>query len=73
MKELCFALINTIGVQIEPRFVPLPEERKAVEVQRRLADTSKATRLIGFDARVMLAEGLQRLVSWLDQQKERVV
>jgi UDP-glucose 4-epimerase len=73
LNELCYALIKTMGVQIEPRFVPLPEERKAVEVQRRLADTSKASRLIGFDARVTLTDGLRRLVSWLDQQKERVV
>lgn len=72
LKELCYALIRTMGARVEPSFVPLPPERKAVEVQRRLADTAKASRLIGFDARVTLAEGLRRLVDWLDAQKERV-
>ena len=33
-------------------------------VPRRLADVSKAERLLGFRARVGLEEGLARLVEW---------
>jgi len=33
-------------------------------VPRRLADTTKAERLLGFRARVGLREGLERLVEW---------
>ena len=46
--------------------MPLPAERKAVEVRRRLADTAKAKELIDFEACVGLEEGLSRLVRWLD-------
>ena len=56
----------------QPRHVPLPAERKAVEVRRRLADTSKARELLGFEARVSLEEGLSRLVRWLDEYADTV-
>ena len=42
LRELCLALLKTMGSPLEPRHVPLPAERKAVEVRRRLADTAKA-------------------------------
>lgn len=72
LRELCCALLETMGSPLQPRQVPLPAERKAVEVQRRLADTSKARRLLGFEARVSLQEGLSRLVQWLDLNVETV-
>jgi UDP-glucose 4-epimerase len=33
-------------------------------VPRRLAETSRAQRLIGFQSRVSLEDGLRRLVAW---------
>jgi UDP-glucose 4-epimerase len=66
LKQLCEGLIAAMGARAAPRHVPLPPERKAVEVRRRLADVSKAERLLGFRAAVQLDEGLRRLVSWLD-------
>ena len=39
-------------------------ERKVNPVPRRLADVSKAERMLGFRARVGLEEGLSRLVEW---------
>jgi len=33
-------------------------------VPRRLASTAKAGRVLGFEARIGLEEGLNRLVSW---------
>jgi UDP-glucose 4-epimerase len=38
-------------------------------VQRRLADVSKAKKLLGFEAQASLEEGLRRLVSWWRAQK----
>ncbi len=51
---------------LEPEHQPL---RKVNPVPRRLADTKKAAREIGFCAEVLLDEGLRRLAEW---RKERV-
>jgi UDP-glucose 4-epimerase len=60
LRELAHALQRVMGV--EPRVEYGPE--RAVAVAHRLADTSKATRLLGFTAEVQLEEGLRRLVDW---------
>jgi UDP-glucose 4-epimerase len=73
LRQLCDALLATMGSALEPKHVPLPAERKAVEVRRRLADTSKAAKLLGFEARVRLEEGLSRLVRWLDVYADTLV
>lgn len=67
LRQLCLALLRAMGSSAEPRHVPLPAERKAVEVLRRLADTSRAERMLGFRAEVGLEEGLGRLVRWLGE------
>jgi len=67
LRQLCDTLLAAMGSRLEPKHVPLPAERKAVEVRRRLADTTKAKRLLGFEAQVPLEEGLARLVRWLDE------
>ena len=67
LRQLCDTLLGAMGSRLEPKHVPLPAERKAVEVRRRLADTTKAKRLLGFEAQVPLEEGLVRLVRWLDE------
>jgi UDP-glucose 4-epimerase len=67
LKELCHAVLKTMGSSLEPTHVPLPAERKAVEVRRRLADASKARNLLGFETRISLEDGLARLVRWLDE------
>jgi UDP-glucose 4-epimerase len=72
LRDLCLALIQTMGSKVEPRHVPLPAERKAVEVRRRLADTSRARKLLGFEARIGLEDGLSRLVRWLDKHADTV-
>jgi UDP-glucose 4-epimerase len=65
-------MLAAMGSRLEPKHVPLPAERKAVEVLRRLADTSKAKRLLRFEAQVPLEEGLARLVRWLDENIDAV-
>lgn len=72
LRQLCDGLLRAMGAQHAPTHVPLPAERKAVEVLRRLADTGKAERLLGFRAEVGLDEGLRRLVRWLDEYGETV-
>ena len=67
LRQLCDTLLGAMGSRLEPKHVPLPAERKAVEVSRRLADTAKAKHLLGFEAEVRLEEGLARLVRWLDE------
>lgn len=66
LKELCYALLRAMDSDLEPEFVPLPEERQKVEVYRRLASTKKAEDLLGFKAEVELEDGLRKLVAWLD-------
>jgi UDP-glucose 4-epimerase len=55
-------LLRVTGKEhIQPEFLP---ERSVNPVPRRLADTSKARRVLGFSAEVDLVEGLRRLVAW---------
>jgi UDP-glucose 4-epimerase len=72
LQQLCDALLAAMGSRLEAKHVPQPTERKAVDVWRRLADTSKARALLGFEARIGLEEGLSRLVRWLDQWADTV-
>ena len=72
LEELCLALIEVMGVDIQPEYIPLPEERGNVEVMRRLADVSQAREKLGFEAHIPLKEGLKSLVKWLDEQPEPV-
>ena len=72
LRQLCDAFLKAMGSDLKPRHVPLPAERKAVEVRRRLADTSKAREMLGFEAAVSLEDGLGLLVRWLDRYAHTV-
>jgi UDP-glucose 4-epimerase len=61
LNELAAALLAVMGSDLEPEYGP---ERKVNPVSRRLADTTKAERLLDFRARVSLEDGLARLVEW---------
>jgi UDP-glucose 4-epimerase len=61
LNQLAQALLETMHSTLCPEYGP---ERKVNPVPRRLADTTKAERLLGFRARVGLREGLERLVEW---------
>jgi UDP-glucose 4-epimerase len=54
-----------MGVDLPPEYGPA---RKATPVWRRLADASKAKRLIGFSAKVSLEDGLRQLVQWWSKE-----
>jgi len=61
LNGLAHALLKIMGSSLQPEYGP---ERKVNPVPRRLADVQKAKRLLGFEARVPLEEGLRRLVTW---------
>jgi len=66
LLELAQTLLEVMGANLRPEH---REERKVNRVARRLADVSKARRMLGFEAKVPLREGLRRLVAWWRQEK----
>jgi UDP-glucose 4-epimerase len=66
LNELAATLLRVMGSSLKPKHGP---ERKVNPVPRRLADITKAQRLLGFKAAVGLEEGLSRLVSWWTGQR----
>jgi UDP-glucose 4-epimerase len=66
LNGLAAALLKVMGSNLEPEYGP---ERKVNPVSRRLADTSKAERELGFRAEVSLEQGLRRLVDWWSARK----
>jgi UDP-glucose 4-epimerase len=69
LNELAHTLLRVMGSSLVPEYGP---ERKVNPVARRLADTSKAERLLGFRAEVGLEEGLHRLVDWWRDNRETI-
>ena len=69
LNDLAAALLRVMGANLQPEYGP---ERKVNPVPRRLADTGKAERLLGFRATVPLDEGLRRLVEWWKVNRDRV-
>ncbi|MDP3732449.1 MAG: NAD-dependent epimerase/dehydratase family protein [Candidatus Omnitrophota bacterium] len=70
LEELCYLLLEVMHSGLKPKYVSISEERNKVEVKRRWADISKSRRMLGFEARVSLKEGLQKLVIWLKEQEK---
>ena len=66
LLELANALIAAMGAELTVEFGP---ERTVNKVPRRLADTTLARELLGFEAEVDLEEGLRRLVSWWRRER----
>ena len=61
LGELAAALGRVMGTDCAPEYGPT---RKVNPVSKRLADVSRAERLLGFKTRVPLEEGLRKLVEW---------
>jgi UDP-glucose 4-epimerase len=66
LNELAATLGRAMNKDLCPEYGP---RRKVNPVSRRLADTRKAERLLGFKTQVSLEDGLQRLVHWWEQQR----
>ncbi|HSZ05701.1 MAG TPA: NAD-dependent epimerase/dehydratase family protein [Solirubrobacteraceae bacterium] len=61
LLELANLLIEVMGADVAIEYGP---ERSVNKVPRRLADTTRAHALLGFDAEIDLEQGLRRLVDW---------
>lgn len=68
LLELAQLLIEVMGSDVSVEHGP---ERAVNKVPRRLADTTSARELLGFEAEVDLEEGLRRLVDWWRVERER--
>ena len=68
LNDLAYALLRVMDSDLKPEYGP---ERKVNPVPRRLADVSKARRMLGFEARVGLEEGLRRLVEWWKEERSK--
>lgn len=70
LEEICRLLLEVMGSNLKPQYVSLPKDRKIVEVKRRWADVSKSHKMIGFQTKFTLREGMGRLVAWLNKQEK---
>lgn len=61
LQELCESLLRVFGSDLDVRY---EGERNVNPVSRRLADVGRASRMLGFDARYSLKEGMSKLVEW---------
>jgi UDP-glucose 4-epimerase len=66
LKDLAGTLLHIMHSNLKPQYTP---ERKVNPVPRRLGDTSKAARMLGFHARVSLDEGLRGVVEWWQREQ----
>jgi UDP-glucose 4-epimerase len=70
LLQLASELASIMG---RPHLSPLFEPRRAVNsVDRRLADTTKARKILEFSARIPLRSGLANLVAWWHTQRQIV-
>jgi UDP-glucose 4-epimerase len=67
LNDLARALLRVMGSGLEPEHGPA---RAVNDVPRRVADTRRARRDLGFEADVGLEEGLAALVSWWRAERE---
>jgi UDP-glucose 4-epimerase len=68
LKNLAEILIKVMKANLHVEYGP---ERKVNPVSRRLADISKAEKMLGFKAKIELEEGLAQLVQWWRIEKEK--
>jgi UDP-glucose 4-epimerase len=66
LNELAETLGRVMGVKLAPEYGPA---RKATPVFRRLADTRKAERMLGFKSQFSLEDGLRKLVQWWSKER----
>jgi UDP-glucose 4-epimerase len=70
LNDLAATLLRVMESDLRPEYGP---ERKVNGVARRLADTRKARRLLNFETRVPLEEGLRQMVAWWRKERSRTL
>ena len=68
LNQLALKLSQIMESTVQPEYVPM---RKINSVVRRLADTSKASHMLGFNAEISLDQGLRDLVQWWRLERQR--
>lgn len=58
LNELVFKLNKLLGKTIEPKYIEMPVKNYVMET---LSDTTKAKKMIGFEAKVNLDDGLKKI------------
>jgi UDP-glucose 4-epimerase len=69
LNDLAGSLLRVMQSDLKPEYGPV---RKVNPVSRRLADTSRARKQIGFQSQVTLEQGLSTLVSWWQSNRVTV-
>ena len=70
LNDLATTLLRVMESDLQPEYGPA---RKVNGVSRRLGDTSKASRLLGFETNVSLEDGLRQLVAWWLEARKRAL
>jgi UDP-glucuronate 4-epimerase len=60
LRTLVSTLAGAMGVEPRVEWAPMP----AGDVQRTCADLEKSRRVLGYDPRILLDEGIARFVTW---------
>jgi len=66
IREVSRLLAEGLGKEIEPEIVGKYREG---DIRHCVADISKARRILGFEPKVSLTEGLAELLEWVSNQK----
>jgi UDP-glucose 4-epimerase len=66
LNELADVMLRVMGSTLRPEYQP---ERQVNPVPRRLADISKARRMIGYGPTVGLEDGIRQLVGWWQEER----
>jgi len=66
VNDVAEALANGLGVEMEPERT---HQYRAGDIRHCYADTALAEQLLGFRARVSLADGMKDLIRWLQDQE----
>jgi UDP-glucose 4-epimerase len=67
LAETARTLLDVMGSSLEPEFAPA---RAVNPVPTRLADTTRAVKLLGFESSVSFEDGLDRLVTWWRHERQ---
>ena len=69
MRDLATTILGLLGDPIAAEFGALPE--RPTEIRRMYSDSSKARRLLGWEPRTSLEEGLARTIAWYEAELAR--
>jgi UDP-glucose 4-epimerase len=67
LRECAEMMLHVMDSPLSPEYAPT---RRVNPVPRRIANTRRAQRDLGFEARVSFDEGLRRVVAWWRAQKQ---